>query len=165
MEKGAAPTKSPDTLGTFLSGMWNGAMNGGIMAAIYFPIAILAGFTIVHPFVAAAVMVAATSLFGGVASLRKEHNERKAELESGHSPMRSAEIAQAPAIAMPIFADKAESPSVGEEKMNQWRDRAQSSRGDSIQAILSRGSRSEGTHASALQEERISAQTQGAALA
>jgi hypothetical protein len=165
MSNTAKDPNKPDSMSAFLRGAGNGAVNGAIMSAVFIPIAIMVG-TMASPFLAGAagatallhiaqaatVMVLATTLFGGIATLRKENKEYKEDVKAGRAPTaaRSRERTQETMVAVPVpvLADKAEG-----ESSSKWRNQVGGSRSNSIEALLARGNQSQTSHVEALQNE------------
>jgi len=158
MAKEQDQSGKPDLGATFMRGATNGAINGalmlGIFNALYFGASLL--IIVFHtPLVLAtyAIGVAATTIFGGVASMRKENNEYKADVKAGRAHARSQEVSSP--VIVPVLADKATGvDATGEaQSSTQWRDKFSSSRSGGIEALLARGSAGGGSHVDALQNQ------------
>jgi hypothetical protein len=110
-------------------------------------------YALLHIAQAATVMVLATTLFGGIATLRKENKEYKEDVKAGRAPTAASSRERTQetmvAVPVPVLADKAEG-----ESSSKWRNQVGGgSRSNNIEALLARGSQSQTSHVEALQNE------------
>jgi hypothetical protein len=160
MSKTAKDPNKPDSMSAFLRGAGNGAVNGAIMLGIFNALLFAASFAfpqmelfkLSYAALTFGIGVAATTLFGGIATLRKENKEYKEDVQAGRVPTaaRSRERTQETMVAVPVpvLADKAEAAA-----SSAWRDRVGTNRSNSIEALLARGSQGQTSHVEALQNE------------
>jgi hypothetical protein len=140
-------TPPPSRLSTFIDGAINGAINGALMLGIFASLMLGASaipalgitYSLGTAISTWGIGTLATSLFGGVASVRKEHKEsqyekRDARIARAHSPETTA-----PAVAV------AASVSSHPDKVGAWRDRVGKRRNDDT------------SFAKALEDERTTA--------
>ena len=132
-------TTRPNRMKTFMDGAINGAVNGALMLGIFTALMagasavgiIAGGYALGSAIATLAIGTVATSIFGGIASVRKENKElsmmqHEQGTAKGRSPVAEKEITHGTTVAIPVMADK--SPETAQAKGSSWRARVGESR-------------------------------------
>ena len=157
---------------TFVDGAVNGAINGALMLGIFTGLLAvghvvaptLIGFSLTSALATLTLGTVATSLFGGIASVRKENKEKKKTNEDRHDK-RAQYLEHGPTRALireeyightapiPLLVDRSERASKGDQ-VSSWRERVGASR-----------HADKASHAEAVEAERAEAAEHTASLA